>query len=195
MSLRKSPERTPAFLAAQRRNAQKCRGPKTPEGKARSSLNALKHGQYARNLLARMRALGVREVAGLFKFRNQLLRLYKGKAGRILAERSANTVASRIWRENRVRRNRSPFRRSWDGRLPGAKAVGKSRLAGSASNPPSALAPGEGRGAAFTPARTPTATDLLLLSPEERMKQLELLTFEQLQELKRRFFQSSGKKK
>jgi hypothetical protein len=47
MSLRKSPERTPAFHAAHRRNAQKCTGPKTPKGKARSSLNALMHGRFA----------------------------------------------------------------------------------------------------------------------------------------------------
>ena len=35
MSLRKSPSRTQAFLAANRANAQKSTGPRTPEGKAR----------------------------------------------------------------------------------------------------------------------------------------------------------------
>ncbi len=39
--LRKSPTRTEAFHAANRRNAQKCTGPRTPEGKARVSLNGL----------------------------------------------------------------------------------------------------------------------------------------------------------
>ena len=39
MSLRKLPVRTPAFLAAHRSNAQKCTGPRTPAGKAHSSLN------------------------------------------------------------------------------------------------------------------------------------------------------------
>jgi hypothetical protein len=34
-------------IAANRRNAQKCTGPKTREGKFKSSLNALKHGLYA----------------------------------------------------------------------------------------------------------------------------------------------------
>ena len=35
---------TPAQLAANRRNAQRSTGPKTPAGKARSARNALRHG-------------------------------------------------------------------------------------------------------------------------------------------------------
>ena len=34
-------------IAANRRNAQKCTGPKTREGKFKASLNALKHGLYS----------------------------------------------------------------------------------------------------------------------------------------------------
>ena len=44
MSLRKSPARTPASLAARRRNAQKSPGPRTRRGKAWSCRNHLRHG-------------------------------------------------------------------------------------------------------------------------------------------------------
>ena len=48
MSLRKSPTRTQAFLAANRRNAQKSTGPRTRRGKARSCLNHLQTGWRSR---------------------------------------------------------------------------------------------------------------------------------------------------
>ncbi len=48
MSLRKSPTRTPAFLAANRRNAQMSTGPYTRRGKAQSCLNHLKTGERSR---------------------------------------------------------------------------------------------------------------------------------------------------
>ncbi len=38
-------------IAANRRNAQKCTGPKTNEGKFKSSLNALRHGLYSHNFI------------------------------------------------------------------------------------------------------------------------------------------------
>ena len=40
-----------ASLAANRRNARKSTGPKTPEGKARARQNALKHGLLAREVV------------------------------------------------------------------------------------------------------------------------------------------------
>lgn len=46
MPLRESPARTPALLAANRANAQKSAGARSPQGKARVALNALKHGRY-----------------------------------------------------------------------------------------------------------------------------------------------------
>ena len=42
---------TKARLRANRKNARKSTGPKTPEGKARSSRNALKHGLLARHVI------------------------------------------------------------------------------------------------------------------------------------------------
>ncbi len=46
MSLRKSPELTPALLAAARQNAQHSTGPGSPAAKQNVKLNALKHGAY-----------------------------------------------------------------------------------------------------------------------------------------------------
>jgi hypothetical protein len=46
MSLRKSPQLTPALLAAARQNAQHSTGPRSAAGKQNSKLNALKHGAY-----------------------------------------------------------------------------------------------------------------------------------------------------
>ena len=54
MSLRQSPQLTPASLAARRTNARKSTGPRTPHGKARVALNALKHGRYATGLPERL---------------------------------------------------------------------------------------------------------------------------------------------
>ncbi|HMD97234.1 MAG TPA: hypothetical protein VKM93_07915 [Terriglobia bacterium] len=64
--LRKSPTRTEAFLAANRRNAQKCTGPRTPEGKARGSLNGLKNGRYAEQLPEKLEAAGYHSAAALY---------------------------------------------------------------------------------------------------------------------------------
>jgi len=49
MSLCRPKTKTPALLAACRANARKGTGPRTPEGKCRSRLNALKHGRYSPN--------------------------------------------------------------------------------------------------------------------------------------------------
>ncbi len=41
-------EASPKRIAANQGNAQKSTGPKTPEGKARASLNSIKHGAFAK---------------------------------------------------------------------------------------------------------------------------------------------------
>jgi len=60
MSLRKSPQLTPALLAAARQNAQHSTGPRSPAAKQNSKLNALKHGGYVsgENRCLAMLALG-----------------------------------------------------------------------------------------------------------------------------------------
>ena len=60
MSLRKSPQLTPALLAAARNNAQHSTGPRSPAAKQNSKLNALKHGGRVRdeNRCLAMQALG-----------------------------------------------------------------------------------------------------------------------------------------
>jgi hypothetical protein len=45
------PALTPRQLAARRTNARKTTGPRTPEGKAASRLNALKHGFWSRDIV------------------------------------------------------------------------------------------------------------------------------------------------
>jgi hypothetical protein len=69
----RSPKLTPARLAACRANARKSTGPRTARGKARSSLNALKHARYARRLTRTLEQAGEREQ----------LRLYGGIVSRI----------------------------------------------------------------------------------------------------------------
>jgi hypothetical protein len=57
VSLRKSPTRTPALLAANRRNALKSTGPRTRRGKAWSRLNPLREGWNSREYVNFITAL------------------------------------------------------------------------------------------------------------------------------------------
>ena len=62
----RSPQLTPARLAACRANARKSTGPRTARGKARSSLNALKHGRYAHRLTHTLEQAGERQQLHLY---------------------------------------------------------------------------------------------------------------------------------
>ena len=55
--MNQTPELSEARLAANRENAQKSTGPKTPEGKAKSSLNAVKCGLTGNTVLFANRRL------------------------------------------------------------------------------------------------------------------------------------------
>ena len=95
MCLRKPPSRTTAFLAANRCNAQKCTGPRTTRGKARSSLNALKHGKYVLRLPEKLLAAGDRGGAALYaRIREEITNTFRAADPRMDAqvERLANAV-------------------------------------------------------------------------------------------------------
>ena len=66
MPLRKSRLPTLAAVAARRTNALKSTGPKTFRGKARASLNALNHGEYAVHLRRKLVEAGDRQGEALY---------------------------------------------------------------------------------------------------------------------------------
>ena len=84
MPLRKSPVRTPALLAANRANAQKSTGPRTPQGKALVSFNAFKHGRYAarpEELAERLLRAGCHREAALYRqVRWQIRQVFRPQA-------------------------------------------------------------------------------------------------------------------
>ncbi len=100
--LRKSPTRTEAFLAANRRNAQKCTGPRTPEGKARGPLNGLKNGRYAEQLPEKLEAAGYHSAAALYsQIRSETtvaFNVEKGSVGAKQVERVTAQVWCLAWR-------------------------------------------------------------------------------------------------
>lgn len=97
MSLRKSPRRTRALLAANRTNCRKSTGPRTPIGKRRSSWNAVRHG-------CRMRAgaycipFAAREAEAFQVFYFTLRDAIQPTAGNVAGERALLLTAVRAWR-------------------------------------------------------------------------------------------------
>jgi hypothetical protein len=86
-----------AQILANRRNAEKSTGPQTPEGKAASSQNAVKHG-----LLARQDVIRTEDQGEFDSFREQMLAELNpaGPMETVLAER----IVSLSWRLKRVER-------------------------------------------------------------------------------------------
>jgi hypothetical protein len=103
MSLRKSPQLTPALLAANRRNATRSTGPRTPAGKQNSKMNALKHGGYAAlgNHYQTMLALG--EDPGEFENLKRELMTANGPRDACVGRRT-DDLAKLYWRRRRLMR-------------------------------------------------------------------------------------------
>jgi len=94
--LRKSPTRTEAFLAANRRNALKCTGPRTPEGKARSSLNGLRNGRYVQGLREKLETAGLRSGRALYdQIRSEIITTFKVEDP--LELKQVDRVATMVW--------------------------------------------------------------------------------------------------
>lgn len=94
--LRKSPVRTPALLAANRRNALNSTGPRTIAGKARVALNGLKHGRYARHLHRRLLLADDWERAWLYRgVQSVVSRVYGPRD--LIQYRDCERMASEVW--------------------------------------------------------------------------------------------------
>ena len=110
MSLRRSPVLTPASLAARRSNARKSTGPRTVRGKARVSLNALKHGHHACRLHPRLLRADCWTDAALYR-RLQFVLLGafgpcgSGRIPRLPAHGRRGLVP--IWRSSQAKRNKA----------------------------------------------------------------------------------------
>ena len=103
MSLRKSPQLTPALLAAARNNAQHCTGPRSPAAKQNVKLNALKHGAYVSDENLRQSMLALGEDPEQFQTLTQQLMSAFGP-GDALWKKQIEDLAGLYWRRERVER-------------------------------------------------------------------------------------------
>jgi hypothetical protein len=103
MSLRKSPQLTPALLAAARSNAQHSTGPRSAAAKQNSKLNALKHGLRADPESHRQVMLALGEDPEEFENLKQELMTSFGP-GDALWEKQIDDLARFYWRRERLER-------------------------------------------------------------------------------------------
>src|ERR1700689_4255195 len=87
---------SPAQYAANRLNAEKSRGATSPQGKARSSMNALRHG-----LTARVVVLPTEDMAAYQAFSKEMVDSLDAQTP--VERQFAQTVADNQWRINRIR--------------------------------------------------------------------------------------------
>src|SRR5271163_4098404 len=87
---------SPAQYAANRLNAEKSKGPTSPQGKARSSMNALRHG-----LTARVVVLPAEDMDAYKKFSLEMVESLDAQTP--VERQFAQTVVDNQWRINRIR--------------------------------------------------------------------------------------------
>ena len=87
---------SPEQYAANRLNAEKSQGPISPEGRARSSINALRHG-----LTARVVVLPSEDMAAYHAFSKEIVDSLDAQTP--VERQFAQTVADNQWRINRIR--------------------------------------------------------------------------------------------
>ena len=95
---------TPLQLDANRRNGRRSRGPTTPQGKARSRLNALQHGLLSRETL--VNGIGITESADELEALRRRFFAHCAPVGPI-EEMLVEQIVSCCWRKRRVLRAES----------------------------------------------------------------------------------------
>ena len=110
MSLRKSPQLTPALLAAARANAQHSTGPRSPAAKQNIKLNALKHGGRVSDENQRQAMLALGEDPQELENLKQELRSAFGP-GDALWEKQIDDLTWLYWRRERLERAQQGLKR------------------------------------------------------------------------------------
>jgi hypothetical protein len=110
MSLRKSPQLTPALLAATRNNAQHSTGPRSAAAKQNSKLNALKHGAYVSDENQHLAMLALGEDPEQFQTLTEELMSAFGP-GDALWEKQVEDLAWLYWRRERLERAEEGLKR------------------------------------------------------------------------------------